>query len=378
MKISLILKRQLRKFNSDKLKEECGIFGISNYTDASALVALKTFRVLRQLLLQLLSDNSNGMHLFKINYYMRLLEKASLQQKRLCCSMTSMLLSQFAITGYVSVIESDSILSSPPLLQKENIKSQMNMFKSRDTGDDASNETNEASPQILCQLAIQSISLQQRYIHAYNVMSGGEFILAYHLFEELIKELTVSTSQIDLDCSECAITSLLYDKARVSSANQKLLQLSNQHLHRCFHDKYNKGIQDSLAHWIPGAIVTPTSSITEIQECIDSIDESLNLDKELKLTIDLNRIEPIDIKLRGELIRDVRQAQLMLTRSATSAVDDTSEMSTINTNEILEIDQTGLTRLVVATRRWYNELERPETGFGSFELKALLSCALQK
>ena len=40
MKISLILKRQLRKFNSDKLKEECGIFGISNYTDASALVAL--------------------------------------------------------------------------------------------------------------------------------------------------------------------------------------------------------------------------------------------------------------------------------------------------------------------------------------------------
>ena len=40
MKISLILKRKLKKFNSDKLKEECGIFGISNYTDASALVAL--------------------------------------------------------------------------------------------------------------------------------------------------------------------------------------------------------------------------------------------------------------------------------------------------------------------------------------------------
>jgi len=30
----------LKKFNSDKLKEECGIFGISNHTDASALVAL--------------------------------------------------------------------------------------------------------------------------------------------------------------------------------------------------------------------------------------------------------------------------------------------------------------------------------------------------
>jgi amidophosphoribosyltransferase len=36
----LILKKKLKKFNSDKLKEECGVFGISNYTDASALVAL--------------------------------------------------------------------------------------------------------------------------------------------------------------------------------------------------------------------------------------------------------------------------------------------------------------------------------------------------
>ena len=30
----------MKKFNSDKLKEECGIFGISNHDDASALVAL--------------------------------------------------------------------------------------------------------------------------------------------------------------------------------------------------------------------------------------------------------------------------------------------------------------------------------------------------
>jgi len=30
----------LKKFNSDKLREECGIFGISNHTDASALTAL--------------------------------------------------------------------------------------------------------------------------------------------------------------------------------------------------------------------------------------------------------------------------------------------------------------------------------------------------
>tara|TARA_B100001063_G_C16774082_1_gene563799 strand:- start:2665 stop:4134 length:1470 start_codon:yes stop_codon:yes gene_type:complete len=36
----LTLKKKLKKFNSDKLKEECGIFGISNHTDASALVAL--------------------------------------------------------------------------------------------------------------------------------------------------------------------------------------------------------------------------------------------------------------------------------------------------------------------------------------------------
>ena len=30
----------MKKFNSDKLKEECGIFGVSNHADASALVAL--------------------------------------------------------------------------------------------------------------------------------------------------------------------------------------------------------------------------------------------------------------------------------------------------------------------------------------------------
>jgi len=40
VKISLTLKKKLKKFSSDKLKEECGIFGISNHTDASALVAL--------------------------------------------------------------------------------------------------------------------------------------------------------------------------------------------------------------------------------------------------------------------------------------------------------------------------------------------------
>ena len=40
MKILLKLKKKLRKFNSDKLREECGIFGISNHEDASALVAL--------------------------------------------------------------------------------------------------------------------------------------------------------------------------------------------------------------------------------------------------------------------------------------------------------------------------------------------------
>ena len=33
-------RRKLKKFNCDKLREECGIFGISNHEDASALVAL--------------------------------------------------------------------------------------------------------------------------------------------------------------------------------------------------------------------------------------------------------------------------------------------------------------------------------------------------
>ena len=40
MKISLTRKKKLKKFRFDKLKEECGIFGISNHKDASTLVAL--------------------------------------------------------------------------------------------------------------------------------------------------------------------------------------------------------------------------------------------------------------------------------------------------------------------------------------------------
>ena len=40
MKISLTQKKKLKKFDSDKLREECGIFGISNHGEASALVAL--------------------------------------------------------------------------------------------------------------------------------------------------------------------------------------------------------------------------------------------------------------------------------------------------------------------------------------------------
>ncbi len=40
MKISLIRKKKLKIFNKDKLREECGVFGISNYEDSSAIVAL--------------------------------------------------------------------------------------------------------------------------------------------------------------------------------------------------------------------------------------------------------------------------------------------------------------------------------------------------
>jgi len=40
VKISLIQKRKLKRYNNDKLREECGIFGISNHRDASTLVAL--------------------------------------------------------------------------------------------------------------------------------------------------------------------------------------------------------------------------------------------------------------------------------------------------------------------------------------------------
>ena len=40
VKTSLTQKRKLKKFNFDKLKEECGVFGISNHKEASKLVAL--------------------------------------------------------------------------------------------------------------------------------------------------------------------------------------------------------------------------------------------------------------------------------------------------------------------------------------------------
>ena len=36
----MIQKKKLKRYNSDKLREECGVFGISNHEDASALVAL--------------------------------------------------------------------------------------------------------------------------------------------------------------------------------------------------------------------------------------------------------------------------------------------------------------------------------------------------
>ena len=36
----MIQKKKLKKFNLDKLREECGVFGISNHEDSSALVAL--------------------------------------------------------------------------------------------------------------------------------------------------------------------------------------------------------------------------------------------------------------------------------------------------------------------------------------------------
>ena len=40
MKTLLIRKKKLKKFKLDKLREECGIFGVSNHDDAARLVAL--------------------------------------------------------------------------------------------------------------------------------------------------------------------------------------------------------------------------------------------------------------------------------------------------------------------------------------------------
>ena len=40
MRISLTLKKKLKIYKTDKLREECGIFGISSQEDASAVVAL--------------------------------------------------------------------------------------------------------------------------------------------------------------------------------------------------------------------------------------------------------------------------------------------------------------------------------------------------
>ena len=44
-KITLIQRKKLRIFNP-KIKEECGVFGISNNTDAAALTALGTYMIL--------------------------------------------------------------------------------------------------------------------------------------------------------------------------------------------------------------------------------------------------------------------------------------------------------------------------------------------
>ena len=43
VKISLIQKKKLKTFNLDKLREECGIFGISNHTDAAAACCFRTY-----------------------------------------------------------------------------------------------------------------------------------------------------------------------------------------------------------------------------------------------------------------------------------------------------------------------------------------------
>ena len=40
MKISLTQRKKLKKFNLDRLREECGVFGVSNHEDAARLVAL--------------------------------------------------------------------------------------------------------------------------------------------------------------------------------------------------------------------------------------------------------------------------------------------------------------------------------------------------
>ena len=40
MRISSIQRKKLRKYNDDKLREQCGIFGVYNVVDASALTAL--------------------------------------------------------------------------------------------------------------------------------------------------------------------------------------------------------------------------------------------------------------------------------------------------------------------------------------------------
>ena len=39
MKISLIRKKKLKIFKFDKLREECGVFGVSNHEDSARLVA---------------------------------------------------------------------------------------------------------------------------------------------------------------------------------------------------------------------------------------------------------------------------------------------------------------------------------------------------
>ena len=95
----------------------------AQYLPTAAVLGMKTLDTMRELLHHLLEKEHSGMHSFTVNRYNRLLDGATAVQKKIFMNITLQLLAQFALKGYAIVVETDTLLSSPPLLGEKDLVS---------------------------------------------------------------------------------------------------------------------------------------------------------------------------------------------------------------------------------------------------------------